>query len=233
MLFTPPLAQLIDALKRLPGIGPRSAQRLAFYMLQQPDGAIFQLAETIRQAKTLVHPCPICFFLTSVSPCELCQNETRAVHQLAVVATTEEVVALERTQSFRGQYHVLQGLISPMDGIGPDQLTIPPLMSRIAVLLETLAAHVSSDDPLSHAPLEVILALPPTIEGDTTSLYLAKRLQALNTAEAVNAPKLLVSRIAFGLPVGGDLDYADSLTIARAIEGRQVLASGISMGAPQ
>jgi recombination protein RecR len=194
---TDPLSRLMESFQKLPGVGPKTAQRLAFYVLKQPEVFASSFAQALITAKESVKPCPICFHLSSQAPCEICQSKHRLQQQVCVVADPRDVFALERTQEYRGLYHVLGGVISPLDGIGPEQLNIKSLLERTLTLDE------------------IILALPPTTEGDTTSLYLAKLLAPL---------KITVSRIAFGLPVGGDLDYADSLTITRALQGRQLVS---------
>ena len=200
--YTQPLARLIDEFQKLPGIGPKSAQRLAFHILKQPSEHVAAFSHALTHAKATIHQCTVCYNFASESPCELCQNPERDVRILGLVADSEDLYALERTGEFAGHYHVLHGLISPMDGIGPDDLKIRELLARLS--------ETSTVPP----PDEVILALPPSIEGDTTSLYLSKLIKPLG---------IKVSRIAFGLPVGGDLEYADNMTIVRALQGRQEL----------
>lgn len=199
--FTPALAQLIDAFQSLPGIGPKSAQRMAFHMLKKSMPDVEHFAQAVRHAKATIGECTQCFNWSETSPCEICANPNRSPREICVVADTEDLYALERTGAFHHQYHVLHGLISPMDGVGPDELRIRELIARCG-----------SEPP----PEEVILALPPSIEGDTTSLYLTKLLGPLG---------IKTTRIAFGLPVGGDLDYADQLTITRALEGRREISA--------
>ncbi|MGC5197953.1 recombination mediator RecR [Aphanothece microscopica] len=195
--FTRPLARLIDQFERLPGIGPRTAQRLALHLLRQPEEQIRSFAEALLAARSQVGQCQRCFHLSAEPLCEICRNEERRNGQLCVVADSRDLLAMERTREFRGIYHVLGGLISPMDGIGPELLQIQPLVQRVA------------DDGIT----EVILALTPSVEGDTTSLYLARLLKPFTT----------VSRIAYGLPMGSELEYADEVTLARAFEGRRTL----------
>jgi len=197
-----PLTQLIEAFQQLPGIGPKSAQRLAFHILRQPQENIHRWTETVLTTKARIMDCTICFNWSHQSPCDICTNPNRDAKIISVVSHPQDLFALERTGEFTGHYHVLHGLISPMDGVGPEDLKIQALIQRIESHRETPESRIE----------EVILALPPSIEGDTTSLYLSRVLQPYDVR---------LTRIAFGLPVGGDLDYADNLTIARALSGRQ------------
>ncbi len=244
MGYSQPLTRLIEAFQKLPGIGPKSAQRLAFHMLKQPNELVEEFATALVEAKNKIGFCQECFNLSSQSPCEICQNTHRQTHLICVVAESRDLFALERTNEFSGQYHVLHGLISPLDGIGPEDLKIQELIQRIAEAnrpsvitpVEDIPDELrSGDDEISTNALgdasssvatvavaetqtpesaiqELILALPPSIEGDTTSLYISQLLRPLG---------IKVTRIAFGLPVGGDLEYADSMTLARALQGRQ------------
>jgi recombination protein RecR len=193
--FTRPLARLIDQFERLPGIGPRTAQRLALHLLRQPEEQIRSFADALLDARSQVGQCQRCFHLSAEPVCEICRNSERGNGQLCVVADSRDLLAMERTREFKGHYHVLGGLISPMDGIGPELLQIQPLVHRV------------DQEGIN----EVILALTPSVEGDTTSLYLARLLK----------PFTAVSRIAYGLPVGSELEYADEVTLARAFEGRR------------
>ena len=193
--FTRPLARLIDQFERLPGIGPRTAQRLALHLLRQPSEQIQAFADALLAAKSQVGQCKRCYHLSADPLCDICRNDERNTGVLCVVADSRDLLALERTREFKGGYHVLGGLISPMDGVGPELLQIQPLVERV------------DRDGVS----EVILALTPSVEGDTTSLYLARLLKPFNQ----------VSRIAYGLPVGSELEYADEVTLARALEGRR------------
>lgn len=205
---TPPLAHLMEALATLPGVGPKTAQRYAFHLLREQNSEqALQLAQAIVHATEAIGACSVCNHLSAQNPCELCTAPNRNNHKLCVVADPREVFALERTHQFDGRYHILGGVIAPLDGVGPEQLKIRELLNRLSS-----KENASSDD--SNAVMEVILALPPTTEGDTTSLYLARLLKPLGVK---------VSRIAFGLPVGGDLDYADNLTLSRALQGRNTL----------
>lgn len=198
--YTRPLARLIEQFERLPGIGPRTAQRLALHLLRQPEEQIRSFADALLAARSQVGHCQRCFHLSADPLCEICRNPERQGGQICVVADSRDLLAMERTREFRGTYHVLGGLISPMDGIGPDLLQIQPLVRRVAE---------ESGTPVE----EVILALTPSVEGDTTSLYLARLLR----------PFTAVSRIAYGLPVGSELEYADEVTLARALEGRRAV----------
>ena len=186
---------MIDQFERLPGIGPRTAQRLALHLLNQPEEQSQQFADALLAARTQVGQCQRCFHLSADPLCEICRNPERSNGQICVVADSRDLLALERTHEFRGAYHVLGGLISPMDGIGPEELKVKPLVQRI------------NQDDIT----EVILALTPSVEGDTTSLYLARLLKSF-------CP---VSRIAYGLPMGSELEYADEVTLSRALEGRR------------
>ena len=181
----------------MPGIGPRTAQRLALHLLRQPEDKINSFANALLNAKKQVGHCKLCFHLSAEEECEICSNSKRQKDLLCVVADSRDLIALERTREYKGLYHVLGGLISPMDGITPEMLQISSLISRV------------DHNEIS----EVILALTPSIEGDTTSLYLAGLLR----------PFTKVSRIAYGLPVGSELEYADEITLTRALEGRRSL----------
>ena len=194
-LYTKPLARLIDELQKLPSIGQKTAQRLAFFILKMQAAEVRQLAEALIQAKEQIRYCSLCSNLSAEDPCEMCANPQREDTIICVVAEPRDLVALERSKEFRGRYHVLQGLISPLDGIGPEQLKIKELLRRL-------------NGPVQ----EVILAINPTVEGDATVLYLSRLIKPLG-------PR--VTRLAFGLPIGGDLEYADEMTLAKALEGRR------------
>ena len=196
--FTRPLARLIDQFERLPGIGPRTAQRLALHLLRQPTEQIQAFADALLAARSQVGQCQRCFHLSAEPLCEICRNEERRTGVLCVVADSRDLLALERTREFKGGYHVLGGLISPMDGVGPELLQVQPLVERV------------DRDGIT----EVILCTNPNTEGDVTAMYLARLLKPLG---------LRVTRIASGLPVGGDLEYADELTLGRALEGRRII----------
>lgn len=196
-VYTRPLAKLVEQLQKLPGVGPKTAQRLALHIIKRPEAEVQALSQAIIEAKQQVGFCSICFHLASEPTCDICRSPKRDDSTLCVVADSRDVIALEKTREFRGKYHVLGGLISPMDGIGPDQLTIQPLIRRASQPEVT----------------EIILAINPSIEGETTTLYVGQLLK----------PFTKVTRIAFGLPMGGDLEYADEVTLARALEGRREL----------
>ena len=187
---------LIDELGRLPGIGPKSAQRIAFHLLQAEEADVRRFAETLLQVKDRVKFCTICFNVSQDEQCRICRDPRRDPAVLAIVEEYKDVVAIERTREFRGRYHVLGGAISPIDGIGPDQLRIKELMTRL------------SDDAIT----EIILATDPNLEGEATATYLTRLIKPLG---------LNVTRLASGLPVGGDLEYADEVTLGRALAGRR------------
>jgi recombination protein RecR len=196
-VYTRPLARLIEQLQRLPGVGPKTAQRLALHLLKRPEAEVEALATALLEAKQQVGLCQTCFHLSAEPVCEICRTPSRDDGIICVVADSRDVIALEKTREYRGKYHVLGGLISPMEGIGPEQLHIQPLVKR--------ASQTQVE--------EVIMAINPSIEGETTTLYIGQLLK----------PFAKVTRIAFGLPMGGDLEYADEITLAKALEGRREL----------
>ncbi|MFZ1016514.1 MAG: recombination mediator RecR [Candidatus Cybelea sp.] len=193
-----PVAALINEFSKLPTIGPKTAARLVFHLLNRPRHEAQSLAEAILAVKDKVRFCSICYSLSELDPCEFCTDDRRDARAICVVAEAKDVYAIERTGAFKGRYHVLGGLISPMDGIGPAQLHVKELVERIG----------------REDPQEIILATNPNAEGEATALYLARLIQPLGVS---------VTRLAYGLPIGGELDYADELTIAKAIEGRRAL----------
>lgn len=195
-MYTPPLGKLIQELERLPGIGPKSAQRLAFYILHMPEEEAKALAQAILEARSKIRPCKECFNYTEKEVCEICSDPRRDRSQICVVAEVSDLMAIERMGEYRGLYHVLGGVLSPADGIGPDELTISKLLERVE----------------RGGVEEVIIATPPTVEGDVTASYIADLIKPMGVK---------VTRIALGLPAGGDLDYADPTTILRALEGRR------------
>ena len=190
------IQDLIDALGRLPGIGPKSAQRIAFHILQAEPEIAAALVDSIRTVKERVKFCTTCGNVSEEDECRICRDPRRENTSICVVEESKDVIAIERTREFRGKYHVLGGAISPIDGIGPDQLRIRELMARL------------SDPEI----VEVILATDPNLEGEATATYLARMIKPLD---------IRVSRLASGLPVGGDLEYADEVTLGRAFEGRR------------
>ena len=193
-----PLERLTEQLERLPGIGRKSAARLAFHLLYMPDADAKALTEALDTARSTVHECPVCCNLTDTAPCALCGDERRDRSVICVVEDPRDVLAIERTREYRGLYHVLHGTISPMDGRGPEQLRVKELLHRL------------EDETVT----EVIMATNPTVEGDYTAVYLSRLLKPL---------KLKVTRLAYGIPVGGDLEYADEVTLSRSLEGRSEL----------
>lgn len=196
--YAAPVQALIDELGRLPGIGPKSAQRIAFHLLKLPADDAYRLARSITEAKDRVRFCDICFNVAEGDRCGICLDDRRDTTMLCVVEEARDIVALEKTGEYRGRYHVLLGAISPIDGIGPEQLKIRELLTRL------------SGDEVQ----EIILCTNPNIEGEATALYLARLLKPIG---------LRVTRLASGLPVGGDLEYADELTLGRALENRRTL----------
>lgn len=190
------MAQLIEELNKLPGIGPKSAQRLAFHLLRAPEAEARALSEAILAVKDRIVLCSICQNISETDPCPLCQGNQRDSTIICVVEEPLDILALERTQSYKGLYHVLHGAISPMDGIGPDDLKIKALLSRLQ----------------SGSVEEVILATNPNLEGEATAMYLQRMIEPLG---------IRATRLARGLPFGSDLEYADEVTLTRALEGRQ------------
>lgn len=196
MRYAPPIARLLEELERLPGIGPKSAQRIAYWLLTaEPDDAQ-RLADAITEVKRTIHFCPVCFNFAEGDVCEVCADPERDRAMICVVEEPRDLVAVDRTGEFRGVYHVLQGAISPIDGIGPEQLRVRELLERLA------------EDGI----VEVVMATNPNVEGETTAVYLARLIKPLG---------IRVTRIASGLPVGGDLEYADEVTLGRALEARR------------
>ena len=195
MSLPEPLVRLIEELQRLPGIGPKGAQRLAFYILKSPSEQAERLADALRELKASVTYCSICNNITDIDPCAYCRSDERDRHIICVVEEPQNVAAVEKTREFKGVYHVLMGALSPLQGIGPDELKIKGLRARI-----------------SGGGTEVILATNPNVEGEATALYLARLLKPLGVK---------VTRIAMGVPVGSDLEYADEVTMHKALEGRR------------
>lgn len=188
---------MVEQLQLLPGVGPKTAQRLALHLIKRSDQEVENLAQAILDAKKQVGLCKVCFHLSAEPVCSICSNAQRDRDTICIVSDSRDVIALEKTREYRGQYHVLGGTISPMSGIGPEQLHIGSLVRRVTK--EKIA--------------EVIIAISPSVEGETTTLYIGQLLK----------PFTKVTRIAFGLPMGGDLEYADEVTLARALEGRREL----------
>ncbi len=191
-----PMARLVNQLSRLPGVGAKSAQRLAYHIIDMGEGEVRELAEAIFYAKKRTHFCSQCGNLTDGDPCAICRDDRRDRSWVCVVKDPRDIMAMERVRDYKGVYHVLHGTISPMDGVGPDQLSIKPLIERIA----------------TGEVREVILATNPDIEGEATAVYIARLIKPLGVK---------ATRIAHGIPVGGDLEYTDGVTLSRALAGRQ------------
>lgn len=189
-----PLSRLIEQFEQLPGIGRKTAQRLALFMLGRPEKEAEAFAQAVLDARKRIRRCAVCCNLTDGEICSVCSGDARDRSVICVVESPSDVIAIERTHEFKGMYHVLHGVISPMDGVGPEQLTVKELLARM-------------DDGVS----EVILATNPTIEGDATAMYISRLLRPMG---------VVCSRLAYGIPVGGDLEYADEVTLGRAIQGR-------------
>ena len=196
MLTIEPIQKLSTQLSRLPGIGAKTAQRLAYHILDLPESQATELAEAILAARRDVHFCPVCGTYTDKTPCDICTDETRDPTILCVVADARDVMSMERTREFFGRYHVLQGVLSPMNGIGPNDIRINELVERIK----------------AGAVKEVILATDPDVEGEATASYIARLLKPMGVA---------CTRIAHGIPIGGNLEYTDEITLAKALEGRR------------
>ena len=202
-MFAGPIQDLIDELARLPGIGPKSAQRVAFHLLKATPADAKRLAQAIVEAKDKVRFCRVCSNVSDQELCQYCRDPRRDASIVCVVQEAPDIVAVERTREYRGLYHVLQGAISPIEGIGPEEL-------RVTELLDRLKQPRDGQPPIA----EVIIATNPNIEGDATAMYLARLLTPLG---------ITVTRLASGMPVGGDLEYADEVTLGRALEGRRRL----------
>ncbi|OGC09007.1 recombination protein RecR [candidate division WOR-1 bacterium RIFOXYC2_FULL_37_10] len=200
--YSSAMNRLIDVLKRLPGIGPKSAQRLAFYILEVTPQEVEELAQTIVDAKKSIKNCSQCFHITDKDPCEICVDDSRDKSIMCVVETPKDLMAIERSRSFKGLYHVLGGVIAPLDGVTPDALRIKELIQRA--------------DSLKIS--EIVLAMNPTTEGEVTAMYITKLLTPLG---------MKVTRIAYGLPIGGDLDYVDEATLSKSLEGRREVSDKI------
>jgi recombination protein RecR len=199
-LLVEPVAKLIDEFSRLPGIGPKTASRLVFYLLRAPEEQAGSLADALRELRERIIFCRVCFNITESDPCAVCTDEGRDRSVLCVVEEPLDVIAIERTRDFHGLYHVLHGTIAPVEGIGPDELRIAELLPRL-----------DADPPVR----EVIIATNPNMAGEATAMYIARQLEGRDVR---------VTRLARGLPVGGDLEYADEVTLSRALAGRQAIA---------
>ncbi|MGZ0051377.1 recombination mediator RecR [Brevibacillus gelatini] len=198
MFYPEPVSKLIEGFMKLPGIGPKTAGRLAFFVLNMKEDDVLDLAKALVNAKRQLHYCSVCNNITDLDPCHICRDKRRDGSIICVVQEPRDVVAMEKTKEFEGYYHVLHGAISPMDGIGPEDIRIPDLLKRL------------SDEQVK----EVILATNPNIEGEATAMYISRLIKPFG---------IRVTRIAHGLPVGGDLEYADEVTLSKALEGRREL----------
>jgi len=194
--YPEPIAKLIEGFTKLPGIGPKSAQRLAFFVLRMEEQEVLDIAKALVHAKKDLHYCSICQNITDVDPCHICQDKKRDHSTICVVQEPKDVIAMEKTREYEGMYHVLNGVISPMEGIGPEELKLKELLHRL------------EDDTVK----ELIMATNPNIEGEATAMYISKLVKAFG---------IKITRIAHGLPVGGDLEYADEVTLIKALEGRR------------
>ena len=195
-VYTGPITRLIEEFSKLPGVGRKTAQRLAFHIINMNTNDVEALSKAIIEAKREIKYCSVCCNITDTDPCRMCSNKNRDSSVICVVEDPRDVAAMERTREFKGQYHVLNGVISPMDGIGPDMIKIKELIQRLG----------------TQDVREIIMATNPTIEGEATAMYIARLLKPMG---------IKVTRIAHGLPVGGDLEYADEVTISKALEGRR------------
>jgi recombination protein RecR len=207
-----PIARLTVLLARLPGVGEKTAQRLAFHVLKSPPEYARDLAEALLALRVEVHLCSVCCNLTAQDPCAICRDPQRDARTVCVVESVPDLLAVERTREFRGRYHVLHGALSPLDGVGPDQLKIKELLARVAP--PAGSGEQPGAQPAGAGLDEVIVATDPTVEGEATALYLTRLLKPLGVR---------VSRIAQGIPTGADLEYADQVTLARALAGRREL----------
>ena len=196
MYYSQSMARLIEAFKRLPGIGPKTAQRLAYFIIKLPREEVEFMARSMLEAKQKITCCSLCGNLTEKQPCEICEDVRRSREVICVVQEPRDVLAMEKMGEYRGMYHVLQGAISPIDGMGPEDLKIKELLERVK----------------DYQAKEIILATNPNVEGEATAMYVSRLMKSLG---------IKVTRIAHGLPVGGDLEYADEVTLARAMEGRR------------
>jgi recombination protein RecR len=198
MHYPEPISRLIDSFMKLPGIGPKTASRLAFFVLTMEEDSVLTFAKSLVDAKRELTYCSVCGHITDIDPCHICQDPKRDRSMICVVQDTKDVIAMEKMRDYNGLYHVLHGAISPMDGVGPEDINVPALIKRL------------HDDQVQ----ELILATNPTIEGEATAMYISR---------LVKPSGIKTTRIAHGLPVGGDLEYADEVTLSKALEGRREL----------
>lgn len=198
MHYPEPISKLIDSFMKLPGIGPKTAGRLAFFVLSMKEDTVLDFAKALVDAKRNLHFCSVCGHITDVDPCQICEDKQRDRTLICVVQDPKDVIAMEKMRDYQGLYHVLHGAISPMDGVGPEDINVPSLLTRL------------QDEEIE----ELILATNPTIEGEATAMYISR---------LVRPSGIKTTRIAHGLPVGGDLEYADEVTLSKALEGRREL----------
>ena len=198
MHYPEPISKLIDSFMKLPGIGPKTAGRLAFFVLSMKEETVLDFAKALVDAKRNLRFCSTCGHITDIDPCHICQDQSRDGSMICVVQDPKDVIALEKMRDYKGLYHVLHGAISPMDGIGPEDINVPSLLTRLQ----------------NEEVQELILATNPTIEGEATAMYISR---------LVRPSGIMTTRIAHGLPVGGDLEYADEVTLSKALEGRREL----------
>lgn len=198
MHYPEPISKLIDSFMKLPTIGPKTASRLAFFVLNMEEDVVLDFAKALVDAKRNIHFCSICGHITDVDPCHICEDKTRDRSMICVVQDPKDVIAMEKMRDYNGMYHVLHGSISPMDGIGPEDINVPSLLQRLQ----------------NEEVQEMILATNPTVEGEATAMYISR---------LVKPSGIKTTRIAHGLPVGGDLEYADEVTLSKALEGRREL----------
>ena len=198
MHYPEPISKLIDSFMKLPGIGPKTAGRLAFFVLSMKEDTVLDFAKALVDAKRNLRFCSICGHITDIDPCQICQDQSRDRSMICVVQDPKDVIAMEKMRDYKGMYHVLHGAISPMDGVGPEDINVPSLLTRL------------QDEEVE----ELILATNPTIEGEATAMYISR---------LVKPSGITTTRIAHGLPVGGDLEYADEVTLSKALEGRREL----------
>ncbi|MCA9389916.1 recombination protein RecR [candidate division WWE3 bacterium] len=206
-MFSKPISDLVEQFQQLPGIGPKSAQRLTYYLLRRPQEDIDQLLDSIQRIKTDLTTCTQCYNITEQNPCPICSDSQRIANSLCVVEEPLDLFAIEKTKKHTGHYHVLGGVVNPLMGVGPEELRIHELIQRIRLFF----------DQNYEDSFELILATNPSMEGEATAMYIRKLLQE---DERVPSDRLTISRIARGLPTGGDVEYADQITLARALDGR-------------
>ena len=198
MHYPEPISKLMDSFMKLPGIGPKTAGRLAFFVLSMKEDTVMDFAKALVDAKRNLRFCSVCGHITDIDPCHICQDQSRDRSLICVVQDPKDVIAMEKMRDYQGLYHVLHGAISPMDGVGPEDINVPSLLTRL------------QDEEVE----ELILATNPTIEGEATAMYISRLIRPSG---------IMTTRIAHGLPVGGDLEYADEVTLSRALEGRREL----------